>query len=78
MTDNTKREHMTSRSEFETTINTLVEMIKNRQISITDPLSVDSLVKIKIAPNGRIVMNSVDASARSFATAAAQIKKISF
>ena len=65
-----------TRSEFEHRFHILENMIKNRKMSIARDISMESLLKVRRLPNGRIDFLSVDEMARLQANMMVQMSKI--
>ena len=65
-----------TRSEFEHRFHILENMIKNGKMSIARDISMESLLKVRRLPNGRIDFLSVDEMARLQANMMVQMSKI--
>lgn len=64
-----------TRSEFEHRFNVLENMIKNGRMSVGPTISMESLMKVRRLPNGRVDFLSVDEMARLQANMMSQMSK---
>lgn len=68
----------TTRSEFEHRFHLLENIMKNGKISIARGISMESMLKVRQLPNGRIDFLSVDETARLKANMMLHMQNINF